>query len=83
MRGFRTVFFSTHVDVATLAQNEQGQACKHDETQCNFPHTHFLNKKGPQQEGLSNYPGTPCAAGSTHFGSAINRWRRYPRPWFP
>jgi hypothetical protein len=38
------MLFATHVDVAPLAQNEQGQSGKNDKTNHNFPHTIFLKK---------------------------------------
>jgi hypothetical protein len=32
------MFLATHVDIATLAQEEQGQPGKQRKTHCNLPH---------------------------------------------
>ena len=42
----RAMFFATHVNIATLAQNEQGQTGKYRKSHSNFPHTSFFQKKG-------------------------------------
>ena len=45
LRSNSAVFFTAEVNVATLVQKIQGQACKHQESKNNFPHTKFLSKK--------------------------------------
>ena len=39
------MFFATHINITTLTQNEQGQACKQQKSNHNFPHTSFSKKK--------------------------------------
>jgi hypothetical protein len=45
VHGFSTVFFTAHIDIATLAQDKKGQGGKHRESNCNFPHGYFLKVK--------------------------------------
>jgi len=60
MRCIVTVFFSAQVNVATLAQHEQGQGGKHQKSYNNFPHTLVLKKKTPEHHG----PGVVNSLGS-------------------
>ena len=46
MHGICTMFFATHINVATRAKDEQGQPGKYRKTYCNFPHI-FPSKKDP------------------------------------
>jgi hypothetical protein len=47
-----TMLFTAHINIATLAQDKQGQARKNNKTHCNLPHTISLIKKAPQQGSL-------------------------------
>jgi hypothetical protein len=46
------MLFTTHINVATFAQNEQSQTGERYKTHCNLPHTISLIKKAPQQGSL-------------------------------
>jgi hypothetical protein len=50
-RGQHAVFFTTEVDVAALAQQEQGQACDHDKSEYEFPHFLFSKKSQKKAPG--------------------------------
>jgi len=59
------MLFTTHVNIATLAQDKQGHTRKDRKTHCYFPHTHsLLNKKGPRKESLINRPGAVRRGGA-------------------
>ena len=45
---FGAVLLATHVNIATLAENEQGQAGKNGESDSNFPHDEFPEKDAPR-----------------------------------
>ncbi|MDO8251531.1 MAG: hypothetical protein Q7T78_17685 [Rhodoferax sp.] len=49
------MFLSTQINIATLAQNEKGQARKNGESHCNFPHIN-LPETGPYKCGAKNGP---------------------------
>ena len=51
MAGF-AMLFTPHINVATFAQDEQGQARKNNKTHCNLPHTISFIKKAPHQGSL-------------------------------
>jgi hypothetical protein len=54
----RTMLFTTHINVATLAQHVQGKTCKHNKSDHNFPHLSFSKKKqalGKCWRGPVNY----------------------------
>jgi hypothetical protein len=64
MYGF-TMFFTTHIDIATFAQNEERSTSEHNKPDRNFPHTISFKKKGSQGE-----PVTPLAASGQGVNSA-------------
>jgi hypothetical protein len=46
------MLLTTHINIATFAQNEQGQTGKRYKTYGNFPHTISFIKKAPHQGSL-------------------------------
>jgi len=64
MGGIRAMLFTAHINITTLAENEQGQTRKHRKTYSNFPHTISFNKKGSTREPVKH----PASrkAGATH-----------------
>ncbi len=55
MRGI-PMLFTTHIDIAAFAENEQGQSGEHNETRCNFPHTISFKKMGSTREPFQKHP---------------------------
>jgi hypothetical protein len=50
------MLFTTHINIAALAQDEQSQASKNGKSQNNFPHTISFKKKA-LKKGPVNGPG--------------------------
>jgi hypothetical protein len=66
MCGIRPVLFTTHINVATFAQNEQGQAGEQRKSHSHFPHTTSFKKKALRSGEPEKCPGLETGA-LTHF----------------
>ena len=58
------MLLAAHINVATLAENEQGKTGKHNESDNNFPHTISFKKKAPT-EGAAKRSRQPSPEQST------------------
>ena len=65
MRGI-AMLFTTHVDVATFAQDEQRKSGEHHKSDHNFPHTISFKKKGSQGEPVIPLTSKGQGVNSTH-----------------
>ena len=54
--GYVPMLFTTHVNIAALAQNKQSQTGKHCKSNHNFPHSISFKKKGSHEESPINTP---------------------------